>query len=130
MNKGSGFVLAPIIIVFMAYAGQAAAPVSPPESRFVREPGENLTFTWTKENFDGFYYNAQTRAGKESLTIKLDNVKDRSIPKNGIEYSTTVETVTARYSPFGEYSVIGFMGKKYLAGYTEGKSCKYSPCAS
>ncbi|VVB90031.1 S-layer protein [uncultured archaeon] len=123
MDKGSGFALVPIfVIVFLACAAQAAAPVSPPESRFVWEPGENQTFTWTTANFDGFYYDAQSRAGKESLTIMLDNIKDRSIPKDGIVYSTTVETVTARYSPFGEYSVIGLLGEKYLAGYPEGKS--------
>jgi|GEM_PF-868551 len=113
-----------IVLVFLllACAGQAAVPVSPPESRFVWEPGENLTFTWTNENFDGFYYDAKSRTGKESLTITLDNLEDRSIPKVGLVYSTTVETVTARYRPFGEYAVIGFMGSKYLAGYPEGKS--------
>ena len=123
MDKGSGFALAPIfVIVFMACGGQAVAPVSPPESRFVWEPGEKLTFIWTNENYDGFYYDAQTRTGNESLTIKLDNIKDRTIPYNGIVYSTTVGTATARCRMFGEYYVIGFMGEKYLAGYPEGKS--------
>jgi len=121
MNKGSGFALLPIfVIMFLSCA--AAAPVSPPESRFVWEPGENLTFTWTHDNFYGFYYDAEKRAGKESLTINLDNIKDRSIPENGIVYSTKVETVTARYAPFGEYAVIGLGGDKYLAGFPEGKS--------
>jgi len=123
MDEGFGFALVPIfVIVFLACAGQASAPVSPPESRFVWEPGENLTFTWTNENFDGFYYDAQSRTGKESLTIKLNKIEDRSIPKEGLVYSTTVETATARYRPFGEYAVIGFTGDKYLAGYPEGKS--------
>lgn len=36
--------------------------------------------------------------------------------------SITVERVTARYRPFGEYAIIGFMGQKYLAGFPEGKS--------
>ncbi|HEX7628604.1 MAG TPA: S-layer protein domain-containing protein [Candidatus Methanoperedens sp.] len=58
----------------------------------------------------------------ESLTIKLNNIEDRYIPKEGLVYSTTVETATARYRPFGEYAVIGFWGGKYLAGYPEGKS--------
>ncbi|MDP3104704.1 MAG: S-layer protein domain-containing protein [Candidatus Methanoperedens sp.] len=123
MDDVSGFALVSIfVIVFLVCSGQAAAPVSLPESRFVWEPGENLTFTWTNENFDEFYYDAEKSAGKESLTIKLDNIKDRSIPENGIVYSTTVETVTATYGPFGEYAVIGFGGEKYLAGYPEGKS--------
>lgn len=123
MDEVSGFAFVPIfVIVFLACATQAAAPVSPPESRFVWEPGENLSFTWTNENFDGFYYNAKSMAGKESITIKLDNIKDRSIPKDGLVYSTTVETTTAKYRPFGEYSVIGLLGEKYLVGYPEGKS--------
>jgi hypothetical protein len=123
MDKVSGFALVPIfVIVFLAFGAQAAAPVSPPESRFVWEPGENLTFTWTNENFDGFYYDAQSGAGNESLTIKLNKIEDRSIPDGGIVYSTTVETATARYRPFGEYTVIWFMGGKYLIGFPEGKS--------
>ena len=123
MDEGSEFGLAAIfVIVFLACAAQAVAPVSPPESRFVWEPGENLTFTWTNENFDGFYYDAKSNAGKESLTIKLDNLTDRWIKQDNIVYSTTVEQVTSRYSQFGEYAVIGFLGQKYLAGFPMGKS--------
>ena len=119
------FVIAILSLILLSGSSglvQAAVPVSPPESRFVWEPGENITFTWTNENFDGFYYNPGNWTGKESLTIKLDNLEDRSIPKDGLVYSTTVETATARYRPFGEYAAIGFMGGKYLAGYPEGKS--------
>ncbi|HWR26680.1 MAG TPA: S-layer protein domain-containing protein [candidate division Zixibacteria bacterium] len=123
MDKVSGFTLVSIfVIVFMAGIVQAAAPVSPPESRFVWEPGENLTFTWINENFDGFYYEPWNWTGKEILTIKLDNIEDRYIPNEGLVYSTTVETATARYRPFGEYALIWFMGVKHLAGFPEGKS--------
>ncbi|VVB88710.1 S-layer protein [uncultured archaeon] len=114
--------IALLMAFLLAVTAQAVVPVSPPESRFVWEPEENLTFTWTPDNFYGFYYDAQSRTGKESLTIKLDNIGNRSIPKDCIIYSTTVETATARYNPFGKYSVIGFMGEKYLAGYPAGKS--------
>jgi len=49
--------LAPIfLMMFLACAAQAAAPGSEPESLFVWEPGENLIFTWTNENFDGLFY--------------------------------------------------------------------------
>jgi S-layer protein (TIGR01567 family) len=123
MDKGSGFAFVSIfVMVFLTCTCQAATPVSPPESRFVWEPGENLTFTWTNENFHGFYYDAKSRTGKESLAITLDDLEDRSIPKEGLVYSTTVETASARYRPFGEYAVIRFMGEKYLAGYPDGKS--------
>jgi S-layer protein (TIGR01567 family) len=109
-------------ILFLACAVQAAAPVSPPESRFVWEPGENLTFTWTAANFDGFFYDPENGAGSEILTIRIDKMKNRTIPKDGFVYSTNVGLTNASYRPFGEYSVIGLFGEKYLAGYPEGKS--------
>jgi len=118
-----GLAVVPIfILVFLACTAQAAMPVSPPESRFVWEPGENLTFTWTKENFDGFFYDTQGGTGKESLSIKLDNLTDRWIKQDNMVYSTNIEQVTAGYSPFGEYAVIGFIGEKYLAGFPRGNS--------
>jgi len=111
-----------LALMLLASTAQAAAPVSEPGSRFVWEPSENLTFKWTTVNYDGFYYDAQSRAGKESFTIKLDNLTDRWIKQDNIIYSTTVEQAKARYMPFGEYAFIGFMGQKYLAGFPKGKS--------
>ncbi len=76
MNRTNKVINAGLIALLLAFlladTAQAAAPVSPPESRFVWEPGENLTFSWTPANFDGFYYDAQSREGNESLTITLD----------------------------------------------------------
>jgi S-layer protein (TIGR01567 family) len=111
-----------VSILLLACAGQAAVPVSPSESRFVWEPGENLSFTWTPENFDGFFYDPENRAGSEKITIKLDDIADRIIPEKGMEYSTAITIADARYRPFGKYAVIGFMGEKYLAGYPAGRS--------
>ncbi len=123
MDEGSGFTLVPILIIMiLACPVQAAMPVSPPESRFVWEPGKDLTFTWTAANFEGFYYDPENGAGSETLTIRIDDMKNRSIPEDGFVYSTTVGQANASYRPFGEYSVIGLFGGKYLAGYPEGKS--------
>lgn len=123
MDKRSGFALVPIfLIVFLACAGQAAAPVSPPESRFVWEPGENMTFTWTNENFDGFYCDAQRREVNESLTIKIDNIKDRYIPKNGITYFKTPGQINTHYRLSGRYAVLELRNEKYLAEYPEEES--------
>jgi S-layer protein (TIGR01567 family) len=111
-----------LIIMFLACPVQAAVPVSFPESRFVWEPGEKLTFTWTTANFEGFYYDPENGAGNETLAIRIDDKKNRTIPEGGLVYSTTVGKATARYRLFGEYAVIGFMGEKYLAGFPGGKS--------
>jgi len=123
LSRNTGWCDSRIVgISVLAWPGQAAAPVSPPESRFVWEPGENLTFTWTAANFDGFQYYPENGGGSEILTIRIDKMKNRTIPKDGFVYSTTVGQVNASYRPFGEYSVIGLFGEKYLAGYPEGKS--------
>ncbi len=121
MDEGLGFMLVPIfIMVFLACNAQAAVPVSPPESRFVWEPGKNLTFTWTPENFDGFSYDSQSIAGNESLTIKLE--KAGSIPKNGIIYNKPVRQTNTGYRLAGKRAVIVFSGEKYLAEYPAGRS--------
>lgn len=124
MDKGSGFAFVPIfIMVFLACTGQAAAPVSPPESRFVWEPGENLSFTWTNENFDGFYYNSTDRISREFITIKLENMNDRYIiPKYGIIHFKTPGQTNTRYKLFGKHAVLEFENEKYIVEYQEDKS--------
>ncbi|MCZ7362832.1 MAG: S-layer protein domain-containing protein, partial [Candidatus Methanoperedens sp.] len=98
------------------------APVSPPESRYVWDAslGSNLTYTWKPMNFDGFYYDLDNNIGNESLTIRLDSNISRNIQQNNLRYSTIPETVSFKYKPFGEFSVIGFMSEKYFAGYSTG----------
>ncbi len=123
MNEGSGFALVSIIIiVFLACVTQAAAPVSPPESRFVWEPGENLTFTWTNANFDGFYYDPGNMDGNESLTIRLDKLRNRSVQPNGIVYFKKPEQTDTRYRLSRKYAVLEFTRERYLAEYPEDKS--------
>ncbi|HEY9205762.1 MAG TPA: S-layer protein domain-containing protein [Candidatus Methanoperedens sp.] len=123
MDKRSGFELVPIfVIVLLASGAQAAAPVSAPESRFVWEPGENLTFTWTPANFDGFYYEPGNRAGNESLTIRLDKLQNRSVQPNGIVYFKKPGQTNTRYRLSGKYAVLEFTREKYLAEYPEDKS--------
>ena len=113
--------IALLMAFLMANTSQAVAPVSPPGSRFVWEPGENLTFTWTNENFDGFY-DAKSKTGKESLTIKIDNLKDGHIPKNGITYFKIPGQTTTHYSFSIKYAVLESRNEKYLLEYPEEKN--------
>ncbi len=95
-------------------------PVSSPESRYVWDAalGANLTYTWTPMNFDGLFYDVDNNVGNESLTIRLDSNTSRIVQQNNLIYSTNIENVSFKYRPWGSYSVIGFMGEKYFAGYT------------
>ena len=86
---------------------------------------------WTPYNFGmnigktstGFYYDLDDGIGSENLKL-LSNVSGRSIPENGLEYSTSPNEIRFTHTDFGKYQVIGFMADKYFAGYTSntGKS--------
>ncbi|WNY25632.1 S-layer protein domain-containing protein [Methanolapillus millepedarum] len=76
--------------------------------------GMPTTYTWDARSFSGFYYNLDTGEGNESMTIS--NI-GRSISKGDIKYVTTPSTTDYAYSKWGNYSVVGFMGDKYFAGY-------------
>ena len=108
---------------------RSQVPVSPPESRFVwaADAGANKTFILTPLNFDGFYYDLDNNAGSESLSITLANPGNRTIHENDLKYSTTASNIPFKYRPFGNYSMIGFMGEKYLAGYDSDSRIANSP---
>ncbi len=96
-------------------------PVSAPDTRFVWDAnaGAGSTFNLTPLNFDGFYYDLDNNAGSESFSIELGSPDNRSIKENDLKYSTTVLNIPFKYRQFGNYSMIGFMGERYFAGYTQ-----------
>ncbi len=104
-------------------------PVSEPESRYVwaADSGASPIFNLTPMNFDGFYYDLDDNAGNESFSIKIGNPADRTIKENDWIYSTIAWNVPFEYRQFGDYSVIGFMGERYFAGYTANSSIARSP---
>ncbi len=72
---------------------------------------------WTPLNFEGFYYNLDDDVGTEKLTL---NRTGTTVAKNGLEYITSAQPVSFKYSALGKYNVIGFMAEKYFAGYQAG----------
>ncbi|MCQ1535995.1 hypothetical protein FTO70_09950 [Methanosarcina sp. KYL-1] len=76
---------------------------------------------WTPLNFEGFYYDIDEGLGTESLTITNDEFDpdDRSIDDGDLEYRTNTTMVEFEHSGWGKFEVIGFMAKKYFAGYPE-----------
>lgn len=101
----TGFIAA-LIILLVAANTQAAirVPVSTPESRYVWVSGMNTNINFTPMNLDGFYYDLDSKSGGETLSIRLDNPADRSIKKNNVTYSTSIETVPFKYRHFGNIS--------------------------
>ncbi|TGC10941.1 S-layer protein domain-containing protein [Methanolobus halotolerans] len=81
----------------------------------VAEGSEELT--WTPLNFEGFYYDIDE--GIRTETLELKSIDDRKIPKDGLVYTSTPREVSFEHSPWNNFNVIGFMAKKYFAGYPE-----------
>ncbi|WP_407354759.1 S-layer protein domain-containing protein [Methanolobus sp. WCC5] len=74
--------------------------------------------TWNPLNFEGFYYDIDEGIQTESL--ELQSISGRTIPANGLVYTSTPASVDFEHSEWGKFNVIGFMAEKYFAGYTAG----------
>jgi S-layer protein (TIGR01567 family) len=82
------------------------------------EDNENNIPTWTPLNFERFYYNIDEGIGTESLSVKKLN--GRTIPKDELVYRSIPQADNFKHSNWGNFTVVGFMANKYLAGYPDG----------
>ncbi|ADI75116.1 S-layer-related duplication domain protein (plasmid) [Methanohalobium evestigatum Z-7303] len=76
--------------------------------------GENCG--WFPINFDGLYYNLDNGLMSESFNVVYDN--DRSIDEGNLEYNSCAIETDFEYPDWGKYESMGFMGEKYVSGYT------------
>jgi S-layer protein (TIGR01567 family) len=76
--------------------------------------GMPITYKWDGRSFSGFYYNLDNGEGNETMEIK--NITGRTIASGNLVYVTTSSLTKYEYSPWGTYSIVGFMGDKYYAG--------------
>jgi len=73
--------------------------------------------TWSPYNFEGFYYSIDEGIGTE--TLKIEEIDDNSIPDGALVYSSEPEAVEFEHDDWGNFTVVGFMAKKYFAGYPD-----------
>ncbi|MFA7184502.1 MAG: S-layer protein domain-containing protein, partial [Victivallales bacterium] len=76
------------------------------------------TLEWTPFNFEGFYYDLDENVSTESLLI--EELDGKTIEDGKLVYTTRPKPVEFEKSEWGSYEVIGFLAKKYFAGYPEG----------
>jgi S-layer protein (TIGR01567 family) len=71
-------------------------------------------YTWTSDNFAGFFYDLNKNVGTETLSVS--GISGRTIPENGLNYSTTIKSVDYEASDAfnGTYPVLGFFAQKYV----------------
>lgn len=90
----------------------------------------NNEFTWTPENFAGFYKDIDNNIGLEQLTFRLSNPnpasaslsdqQDSATGFRGITYIVSAQKKGFQFKPWGYYYNMSFLGQSYFAGYLEG----------
>lgn len=105
-----------VAIVFLSLVSTAYENVDRLEIRGEVATGD---FTWTPQNFAGFYYDLKKDLGTEQITTTLNGRKLSGDPPYGVFYKTTVQGKDYECRTWGTYKLIGFLGKKYFAGYIE-----------
>jgi S-layer protein (TIGR01567 family) len=72
------------------------------------------SYTWTSDNFAGFFYDLNKNVGTETLSVS--GVSGRTIPEGGLNYSTTIKSVDYKADDVfnGTYPVLGFFAQKYV----------------
>lgn len=74
-------------------------------------------FSWTPQNFAGFFYDVDEDLGAESLTTTLyDNKLEEP---NGVAYSTTAQQKEFEFKDWGHYNTLAFLGEGCVASYGE-----------
>ena len=75
-------------------------------------------FSWTPQNFPGFYYDMDQDLGAEAITTSTTDNSNLMEP-NGVIYSTNSQKKDFKFYEWGQYDVIAFLGERYIAGYTQ-----------
>jgi S-layer protein (TIGR01567 family) len=86
----------------------------------IRGQVANGDFEWNAQNFAGFYYDIDKELGTEKISTIVTNGKLEE--PNGVVYSTTAQMNDFEFEDWGSYNIIGFMGKRYFAGYANNEN--------
>jgi S-layer protein (TIGR01567 family) len=80
------------------------------------------TYTWSAQNFAGFYYDIDNNLSSESMTI--ESISGRTIPTSGLVYHTEKIPINFSYSKeynkpvyddVTSYSLVGWKAEKWIA---------------
>ncbi|RPH74668.1 hypothetical protein EHM76_03125, partial [bacterium] len=76
------------------------------------------SYTWSPQNFAGFYYDIKKDLGTEMLTTTLtDGNRLSGDAPCGVTYATVAQSKDFEFAPWRSYKVIGFQSEQYFAGY-------------
>ncbi|ABK14959.1 MAG: hypothetical protein H5T42_00525 [Methanothrix sp.] len=107
-----GLVLSIMLITVGVSAGQMPSEIAEIRGHMATAEG-----VWNAEDFGWFVYDLKEGMGSESLSIIPT---ERTIEEGNLIYSCRAVAKRFEYESWGRYLWIGFLGKRYLAGYPEG----------
>lgn len=111
-SRHIGLVLSIMLITVGVSAGQIPSEIAEIRGHIATADGE-----WSAEDFGWFVYDLKEGMGSESLSITPSG---RTIEEGRLVYSCKAVAKRFEYEGWGEYLWIGFLGKRYLAGYPDG----------
>lgn len=113
---------------FISIAFLAIVLLSVASTAYENDDGDEIcgmaaedSYTWTAQDFAGFYYDPDHHIGAEMLAVTLTPGTNQLIGDDpyGVLYRTAVQVKDFGYDKWGAYKIIGFLGEGYFAGYIE-----------
>lgn len=83
----------------------------------VAEVVDGESYSWSAQDFAGFYYDLDDDVGGEHLSLLISGGE---IGDSGAVYSTRSQEEPMEFSVWGSRWTIGFLGEAYFAGYSSG----------
>ena len=86
----------------------------------------NGSFTWSPQNFAGFYYDLNKNIGTETLTLSPTTNDGTTVTisdeynengMRGLVYETRSQPKNFKFASWGSYQIIGFLGEPYFVAY-------------
>lgn len=108
------------ILICVAILLAAVSMAGPIHAKEIRGQVANSDFEWNPQNFAGFYYDIDKDLGTEKISTFVTYGKLEE--PNGVVYSTTAQRNDFEFENWGSYNIIGFMGKRYFAGYVDNEN--------
>jgi S-layer protein (TIGR01567 family) len=105
-----------IVLIALISLQSISVAIDFDETNVIRGELATENAIWTPNNFAGFYYDLDDDLGNESLITKSSDSN-----MYGVEYQTNTQGKDFSFTAWGSYNEIGFLGKRYFAGYIEEK---------
>ena len=121
LSKGKDISLMPGVSIKTADADEFRyyiyKEITEPGTYEIRGSVATESYTWTADDFAGFYYDIDDNIKTEELTATVTD--NKLLEPDGVVYTTTAMEDNFDYDAWGEYFVIGFLAEKYFAGYID-----------